>query len=395
MTLRLFFCTLYLMSQKSRKTALFFLFVLGFFSLATAQKVSMYTRVGSTGIIKKTLNEGDATFGGMYALFYGSVTLANATVVVKTRIKLSETAAWNELKTSAVLEKAYMGFDMPFLPELRVYGGKGYALTLPGGFFTLPELYGAGVRWGKDGIALNYRKGGLSCGANFTSTTTATNLSEALQFGMGASFDFAAQGLSVPLAIGVSALYDNALGGSSAGEAKDWTCAFFAQFKPKSEKDTFVSGLSVGAGYCINGSTMTSNATYKYVENYDTFKTKALSYTHIFTLISKAKIGSVSVEEEAEWGTAFDEPYYSVYGGLRLKIPVTEILRLWPTAQYYCIFNGDDSSKSRDSLVLCPRVVAEKGHHLFSMGAVFEHRETGADTYCWNLKIPFYYKYTL
>ncbi len=390
------------------------------FSSAFSVKSDFYVRTGSSGIVQDNISEDDWSFGGLYSTWNGSVTLPelyNAKVVAKVKLKLSSSDTFDDMATSASWEKAWISFSLPVFQPIQLYGGKGFALVQPGSFFSLLEEYSDGSRWGKDGFGLTVGNDFFTYGLSFTiNSTSSADLKDNLQLGSGLTLDF--EKYQIPVKAGLSLIYDNGKNYDSRSEQtlstktytaedgsqvriyetttvydygnlftdeRDYTPSIFIQANP-------MKGFTVSSGYSLNASALTTSSTFKRVANY---KTPDLYHSHLLTLISKLKFQGLAFEEEAEWAKSFDGDYYSIYGGLRSKIHLGGIFYGYPAVQYYKIFNGSDSSVSRDSLVLYPRLILEKGSHYFVIGTSFEHREVKENSYQWNFKLPLYYKLTL
>jgi hypothetical protein len=362
--------------------SIFFIFCV--FAPLSAQQYSVYVRTGSTGILTEAPDDDEVSFGGAYALFNGTVTFPHFTVVAQTRFKLIAASSWDEAGTTSVWEKAYVAFDLPALPSLRIYGGKSYPLALDGCFFPLLEEYSAGARWGKDGLGFEISRNGISYGASLTSSTTSAAFSDRLQFGSGVQFDLTRY--EVPLSIGFCGLYDSTGDGdNTASGIRDCTGAVFAQYR-------IFSGLTMSAGYIINGVPLVANSSYKRVANYSAAE---LKHAHLITFISSIKKDALVIEEESEAGCSFDGNYIPFYGAVRVKFPLAGIIQAYPAVQYFAAWNSADHEKGRDSIVLYPRITGTSGHHTLSAGVEFEYRETSDDVHRWGWDIPFYYKYTL
>ncbi len=369
-------------------------------------KADIYWKVGSSGIVENNVTEGnDASFGGMYAQINGNVVTDFFHVGAKAKMRLSSAECWDDLATYSSWDKAFLGISLPIYRPLWIYGGHGFVFTTPGSFFTILDDYGSGSRWGKDGLGFQVRGGFVTFGSSLTvpyssSSSSAPKLKEKLQIGSGVNFDFNEFGL--PLNAGISLIYNNAKNydydsatktydyGRLFRDERDYTAAFFAQFKPSR---TF----SIGGGYTINGNPVNTSSSFKHVANYNTAD---LAYSHVLTLISRVKIQSgewlnLSVEAEGEGAKSFDNDYYSAYGALRFKQNIAGILNAYPQIMYYSIFNRENASYDRDSLVIYPRLSLEKGRHYFVAGFQAEHREVSENSYDWIWSIPFYYKFKL
>lgn len=353
-------------------------------SYASAQKASVYIRAGSTGIVRQQPGEDDIKFGGAYLLFNGTVTDPHYVVCAQTRFKLTESSSWSELGTKSVWEKAYVGFDIPVYQQLRLYGGKSMPLYLTGAFMPQLEDYISGARWEKDGIAFTVTKDMFLFGAGLTSSTTQILFKDGIQCAAAIQTNWSKK--NIPLAAGITLDYNSAGDGdANSNGVKDWTSALVLQYE-------FVPGLTMSAGYTFNGDAVTADSSYQYVANY---KTAQLQHMHTASLISSLKTDTIQLEEETEYGISFDDSYTSLYGALRIQFPLAGIVSAKPAVQYFAVWNGNDSSASRDSLVLYPRLVLSKGKHYVSLGAQIEYREIADDTRKWGWDLPFYYKYTL
>ncbi|MCR5723483.1 MAG: hypothetical protein K6G80_00180 [Treponema sp.] len=363
---------------------------------AAEPKISAYVRAGSsTGLLTHDITDNDASFTGSNITFNASATSAHIVAAAQAKVKLSSADTYRELYTASSWEKAYLGFDIPAYPPLRVWGGHGLPLALSGGFFTQLDVYAAGTRWLKDGVALQHRGGLFSVGAGITSnTTTGRLLYKGIAAGGAVQFDGTGAGL--PVQAGVALTLDNydAAAHYFTVEERDVTCAAFLQYKPS-------RAVTVSAGYCINGAPVPLNTTYKFVEDYSKSANQTdVAHSHIVTLNSSWKIGAFSIDQEAEGAKSFDERYYTGYGLLRAKLPPLHLgteaaLSFAPSVQYFAVVKHGDSDAGRDSCTLYPRFYLEKGRHQLSFGAKFEHREMQADSYHWIFKLPAYYKYTL
>ena len=390
-------------------------------------KADIYFKIGSAGLVEDDVSAGnDASFGGMYIQPYANIVSDSFHVGAKAKIRLTSAECWDELATYGAWEKAFVGVSLPVFKPLWGYGGHGYTFVLPGSFFTILDDYAAGTRYGKDGVGLQYKGGFVTAGVNFnspyaSSSSGAADLEDKLQIGSGISFNFKEFG--IPLQLGASVIYDNAKNyekttektlsskkyetedgskvkiyestdvydyGKLFQDERDYTASFFAQFKPS-------AAVSLSGGYTINGVAMTTSSSFKHVSNYNTAD---LKNSHILTLITRWRIKNgdwlnLSIEQEAEGAKSFDNDYYSAYGALRLKQRISGPLSLYPQVMYYSIFNREDASKDRNSLVVYPRFSLEKGRHYFVVGFELEHREMEENLYHWIWSVPFYYKFTL
>ncbi|MBR4629232.1 MAG: hypothetical protein IKO57_02150 [Treponema sp.] len=373
-------------------------------SIFDNMKAKIYWKIGSAGVVEDNVSVGnDVSFGGMYAQIYADVSSDAFHVGAKAKMRVKSAECFDDLAVYSAWEKAFLGISLPVFRPIWVYGGHGYVFVIPGSFFTILDDYADGPRYGKDGLGFQFRSGFATFGASFNipyaaSSSSAANLHDKLQIGTGASFNFASFG--VPLQLGSSLIYNNAKNtetinkttdyGHLLRDERDYTASFFVQYK-------LGALATLSGGYTINGTALTTSSSFKHVENYNTSE---LSHSHILTFISRWKIKSgsflnLSVEEEAEGAKSFDGEYYSAYGALRFKQNIAGILNAYPQIMYYSIFNRDDASKDRNSLVIYPRFTLEKGRHYFVAGFQLEHREVAEDSYNWIWSIPFYYKFTL
>ncbi len=368
-------------------------------------KADIYFKIGSAGLVEDDVSAGnDASFGGMYIQPYASLVSDSFHVGAKAKLRLTSADCWDDLATYGAWEKAFVGVSLPVFKPLWAYGGHGYTFVLPGSFFTILDDYAAGTRYGKDGVGLQYKGGFVTAGVNFTSpyassSSGAADLEDKLQIGSGISLNF--KEFDIPLQLGASVIYDNSKNsetladksvdyGKLLRDERDYTASFFAQFKPS-------AAVSLSGGYTINGVAMTTSSSFKHVSNYNTAD---LKNSHILTLITRWRIRNggwlnLSIEQEAEGAKSFDNGYYSAYGALRLKQRISGPLSLYPQVMYYSIFNREDASKDRNSLVVYPRFTLEKGRHYFVAGFELEHREMEENLYHWIWSVPFYYKFTL
>ena len=338
--------------------------------------------------MRHDITANDASFSGSNATFNAVVTYPNAVVAAQAKIKLSSAETADDAGIAASWEKAYVGFDLPAYSALRLWGGHGMPLYLAGAYITQLDLITAGARWVKDGIAVQWHSNAVSFSAGMTATTTTHKFSDGVQAGSGLQLDFAHYGL--PLQLGATLVLDTYAAGSNdhSIEARSWTSAVFAQYKPS-------RAFTTAAGYTTNGAPVTTNATFGYVEFYNKSANNAdLQHSHLITLNATARLAALTVAGEAEGGASFDGGYRSLYTGLRVTVPVATLIKLQPAVQYFGIY-GDNREKDRDCLVLYPRVVVEQGQHQFMLGAKIEHREMTSDSYHWIVKIPAYYRYTL
>lgn len=390
-------------------------------------KADIYFKIGSAELVVDDVSAGnDASFGGMYIQPYANIVSDSFHVGAKAKLRLTSADCWDELATYGAWEKAFVGVSLPVFKPLWAYGGHGYTFVLPGSFFTILDDYASGARYGKDGVGLQYKGGFVTAGVNFnspyaSSSSGAADLEDKLQIGSGISFNF--KEFDIPLQLGASVIYDNAKNyekttektlsskkyetedgskvkiyestdvydyGKLFQDERDYTASFFAQFKPS-------AAVSLSGGYTINGVAMTTSSSFKHVSNYST---SDLKNSHIITLITRWRIRNggwlnLSIEQEAEGAKSFDNGYYSAYGALRFKQKIAGILNAYPQVMYYSIFNREDASKDRNSLVVYPRFSLEKGRHYFVAGFELEHREMEENLYHWIWSVPFYYKFTL
>lgn len=358
---------------------------------ASAPKISAYVRAGSsTGLFAHDVSENDACFSGANVVFNASATASDYVFACQAKVKLSSCDTYKEAYTSSSWEKAYLGINLPCYSALRLWGGHALPLYLQGSYLTQLDVVSSGARWLKDGIGLQYRSDLVSLGVGITSdTTTRQYLYKGFKAASGLQLNFARY--DIPLQIGATLLFDNydAAAEDFAVEARDWTSAAFAQYKP-------AKWATLTAGYCINGAPVTTNTTFLFVEYYSkSANSEQLQHSHVVTLNSTWKLPLVTIEEEAEGAKSFDENFYSLYSTLRLKIPVGSYVTWLPAVQYFAVCKRDNADCNRESLVLYPRVQFESGRHLFSLGAKIEHRELESDSYHWIIKIPASYKYTL
>ena len=339
-------------------------------------------------MVRYDASESDAGFAGANATFNAVATYPNAVVAAQAKIKLASADTADEAGVAASWEKAYVGFDLPVCPQVRLWGGHGLPLYLAGAYITQLDLITAGARWCKDGIAAQWKSGVVSCGAGVAAATTTHRFSDGVQAGSGVQLDFSPHNL--PLQLGATLLFDNYEAGSGEHgvHIRDWTSAVFAQYKPS-------RAFSAAAGYTINGAPVTTNATFGFVEYYNKSANNAdLAHSHIATLNATARLGAVAIAGEAEGASSFDAGYRSLYAALRLTVPASFVAKFQPAVQYFGVY-GDERQKDRDCLVLYPRVVLENRHHQLMLGAKVEHREVSADRYHWIVKVPAYYRYTL
>lgn len=380
----------------TRKLSCFFLTIF-FFALSVpsfAQKYSGYIRVGSsTGIFQHDVTESDAKFLGNNIIFNNVLTFPDFVVGAQAKIKLPTSTVtggadtYRQVGASASWEKAYMGMNLPVYKPLRVWLGHAIPLYLPGSYLTQLDIVSAGARWAKDGVAAQYRGDVVSFGASVTATTTAYAFFDDFQAGSAVQCNL--NEYDIPLNVGVSLNFKNSYDDEKSVSARDWTSAIFAQYKPDKM-------LTLTAGYCINGAPVPTNATFKYVELYNTKKNAPeLQHSHVLTFNAVMHVGIVTVDEELEGAKSFDGGYYTLYTTLRASFPVAKWLKLQPTVQYFAVRKDADSTLDRDSLTLFPRIVLEKSHHQLMFGTKIEHRQMTADDYHWILKFPAYYRYTL
>jgi len=368
-------------------------------------KADIYFKIGSAGLVEDDVSAGnDASFGGMYIQPYANIVSDSFHVGAKAKIRLTSADCWDDLATYGAWEKAFVGVSLPVFKPLWGYGGHGYTFVLPGSFFTILDDYASGARYGKDGVGLQFKGGFVTAGVNFnspyaSSSSGAADLEDKLQIGSGISFNF--KEFDIPLQLGASVIYDNAKNSETLADKsvdygklfqdeRDYTASFFAQFKPS-------AAVSLSGGYTINGVAMTTSSSFKHVSNYSTADLKS---SHILTLITRWRIKggdwlNLSIEQEAEGAKSFDNGYYSAYGALRFKQKIAGILNAYPQIMYYSIFNREDASTDRNSLVVYPRFSLEKGRHYFVAGFELEHREMEENLYHWIWSVPFYYKFTL
>ena len=341
-------------------------------------KSNIYVRTGSTAAVKNDLRSNDWSFGGAYSLFRGSFTGENYEAVVQVKLKLKEADCVNELATVSSWEKAYVAFDLPAIPKLRIYGGHGFSLSQPGSFYSLPEEYAGGTRWGKDGIGFLWRHEFIQAGAAFSSGTSSYTIKDELQAGAGITFNF--EKLNLPFESGFSLMIDKS-------KENEFSPSFFSRIRPN-------KNLTISAGCVFFAPAMTSNSSFKRVENYNL---SALDECRMAILISRLKLNAVTIEEEAECALSEEDDYYSLYLACRLSVALGTIFTVRPAVMYYAAGNTKDSEKSRDAFVLYPRaqVSFKKGKHVFSFGFQIEHREYAHNSYGRIFKLPFYYKYTL
>ena len=384
-----------------KKHLLIFLCISLYSVSLVAQTYSGYVRVGSsTGIFQHDVTDSDAKFLGNNIIFNNILTFPEFVVGAQAKVKIPTSTVtggadtYKEVGASASWEKAYMGWNLPFYRPLRLWMGHAIPLYLPGSYLTQLDIISAGARWAKDGVALQYRGDIISGGVSVTASTTAYAFFDDFQAGSNLQCNLKAY--DIPLQIGATLSFKNSYDDERSVSWRDWTSAIFAQYKPKFASDSVLKSLTLTAGYCINGAPVPTNATFKYVELYNTKKNAPeLQHSHVVTVNTTIKISRITVDEEAEVAKSFDGGYYSLYSTVRVSVPVADWLKLQPTVQYFAVTNGNDSTRNRDSLTLFPRIVLENGPHQLMLGTKIEHRQMDADNYHWILKFPAYYRYTL
>lgn len=364
-------------------------------------RTEFYVRTGSSGWFCRDVSKADSSFGGAYSLFAGSVSSESFRLAAKAKMKLGSAQSAEELSSSASWEKAWAAFSVPALPELWVYGGHGFVLSVPGCFYSITDSdYADGARWGKDGLGVRWEGGAVQAGLAWSMGTSSAELRDKLSLGAGVNADLSA--LDVPLSLGLSLTYDNARNSVSRTtvtdygrlfrDSRDYALSVFAQAKP-------VPDATVSAGYTLNAAPMVTSAIFKHVEfpkeNKSAFS--PLDHSHVGVLVARVRALGATFDANVEAARAFDGGLWSLYAAVRAKRQVFEAggwkFSAFPDARLFAI--GGAGGDGRRSLVLRPCVTAEAGRHYIKFGAEIERREVSDGVFHWLVSIPAYYKFSL
>ncbi|MCR5606586.1 MAG: hypothetical protein K6F69_07200 [Treponema sp.] len=339
-------------------------------------------------------------FKNAYVTGETSIKSDNVTAQVKVTARLFDGDNGDDYASSMEVKKASLRVALPFYSKLSFIGGKLYALSLPGSYFSLGEIYSASGRWGANGLGVEYKGDFIkSAGLNFiNSYVTSSSESKASKWSKGASvngavvFDF--NKYSIPVTLGTSLLYDSTGDGEhSVNTTDDYSGSVFLQYKNRS--------YSLASGYSYNSTPAFAQAALAnklacYTSSSSSSRVKALDTANIFSLTFSGNTDWISCNFEGEIGKSVHGSYIPLYSAFQLLLPLTEHFALKPSVSYFAAWDYKDRKDSYyDNLVMYPRLWFTAGKHTVSAGCKISHYSMKVRDYGWGVSVPVYWSYKL
>ena len=338
----------------------------------------------TVGVTPVSVSEDNTvSFGGTYGLF--DVLLSNdyASIGGKLYYRIGSSDSLDSLSQKLEVKKAYIKVRPFGKDTLEVALGKLYSYYLPGSYFPLSEIYTGSSRWGKTGLGFSLSSFGIRGGLALPLLESYKSFSSEFGIHGGLSYDIKNALPSIPLTVGGTIFYDY------AEEKTVWAGTLALYWTPSF--DGIISKLSCFLGFSFNSEPLVSSSVYKNISNY-----KKIGNAHFASVNLYSAIGDFLVYLEGEGGVSLEEPYIPLYTGLQVHIPLISHIALRPRFFYYAGLDYKNSSLSRSSFELYPRLwfSFESLSLSVSAGADFLFRETDKNVYDLSWNIPIYVQYS-
>ena len=282
-------------------------------------------------------------FGGAY--LWGDIIQGNEYVTAAGKIywRFNSLAQGEEASQKIDLKRAYIKVRPSGTDFFEIAAGKRYNYYLPGGFFNLAEHYTGSVRWGETGAGLKFEKAAFTAGLALPVTESYTAFSDSASLAAGLCCDFSSLSGHLPFEAGFSAIQDFT--------ENDFAFSASLLFSP--ENFGIFSKMKIFLSYSHNSQPYVASSVFKNVSNYYLSELKKADFA---SLNLSFKVGIVEITEEGEAGHASEGDYIPLYSGSQVLIPLTQNIALKPRFFYYAALNAEDSSLSRQSFQLYPRL---------------------------------------
>ena len=326
----------------------------------------------------------DDQFGGAY--LWGDIIQGNNYVTAAGKIyyRLHSVAEGEEEQQKLEIKRAYIKVRPAGIDIFEIAAGKLYSYYLPGGYFSLAEIYTGNTRWGKTGVGTKFDYMGFGGGIALPVTESYVSFKESFALAAALTYNFKTLSESFPVELGFSAFEDF--------KNEDFSFAASLQYSP--DWTGFISKAKFFASYSYDAEAYVASSTFKNVSNYNQ---EELKKCHLASINLSFNLGNVEITQEAEAGHSKEGDYIPLYSGTQALIPIVEHVAFKPRFYYYAALNEKDSDLSRQTFAFYPRLWLTFGKCTVSAGSIITCMQVGTNKkkknlsdWYWGYEVPLY-----